>query len=300
MRNQSIVILSSDDWGWKTSKYQLSIRFARDNRVLFVSSIGFRAPTVSRADFSRIWFKLNRFLEGPREVERNIWVLTPIVIPFGRNRLVAALNRRILAWQIDAASRRLRIERPHLFVFSPNWYPFVANLDRTALVYYCVDEHSGFSGVDAQKFLLWDEALTVNSDHVICSAKSLFNKKKLLNERTHYLPHGVNWAHFAEYAGGGQGEAVLDKLTGPRLLFFGHLSYDWVDTSLLHYLAEKEPEWNIILVGRNSLNADEFSKRANVILIGEREYDDLPAICRYADIGIIPFVDSTLTRPAIR
>src|SRR5690606_19226874 len=68
MQNESIVIFSSDDWGWKTSKYQLSIRFAKHNKVLFVSSIGFRAPKASTADLGRIFNKLKSFLGGMRKV----------------------------------------------------------------------------------------------------------------------------------------------------------------------------------------------------------------------------------------
>jgi glycosyltransferase involved in cell wall biosynthesis len=69
-----------------------------------------------------------------------------------------------------------------------------------------------------------------------------------------------------------------------------------VDTSLLRFLAEKRPQWNIVLVGRNSLRPEEFQQDSNIVLLGERDYEDLPSICRYADVGIIPFVDSELTR----
>ena len=71
MKNESIVIFSSDDWGWKTSKYQLSIRFARDNKVLFVSSIGFRAPRASSEDMGRIIRKLKSFFSGLNKIQDN-------------------------------------------------------------------------------------------------------------------------------------------------------------------------------------------------------------------------------------
>ena len=297
MRDEAIVILSSDDWGWKTSKYQLSTRFATTNRVLFVSSIGFRAPTASRADLSRIWRKLGGFFQGPKQVDSNIWVLTPIVIPFWKGRIVDWINRKIFSIQLLIASRSLSIRDPFLFVFSPNWQQYVDHLDYKKLVYYCVDEHSGFEGVDASRFLAWDDSLTKNADYVFCSARFMFEKKKLLNSETHYLPHGVNWSLFAESDNcpAEADKSLLQSLRGPIMLFFGHISYEWVDTHLLKYVADQRPGWNIVLVGRNSIDANEFAMHTNIHMLGERDYEDLPALCRFATAGIIPFVDSKLT-----
>ena len=298
MRGRSIVILSSDDWGWKTSKYQLSVRFSRANRVLFVASIGFRAPTASRQDVSRIWAKLRACLRGPRQMRENVWVLTPIVIPFGSGRFIRWLNRRIFAVQYWAARRLLSIRDPYVFVFSPNWEPYVSSIRREKLVYYCVDEHSGFKGVNAEAFARWDDTLTREADHVFCSARALFDKKLPQNASSHYLPHGVNWQHFAKGEGDlEQADRVfLDRQRGPVLLFFGHISYDWVDTDLLRHIAEHRPNWNIVLVGRSSVSDDEFARQGNIHVIGEREYEQLPSVCKYADIGLIPFVDSGLTQ----
>jgi glycosyltransferase involved in cell wall biosynthesis len=78
-------------------------------------------------------------------------------------------------------------------------------------------------------------------------------------------------------------------------LFFGHISYDWVDTQLLRFVAARHPDWHIVLAGRSAVAADEFDQYPNIHLLGERPYEDLPSLCRYASVGIIPFVDSDLT-----
>lgn len=300
MKNQSIVILSSDDWGWKTSKYQLSTRFSRDNRVLFVSSIGFRAPTASRSDLTRIGAKLRKFLSGPRKVADNIWVLTPVVVPFGSGALVRWFNRFAFRLQYRLAVTWLRFDKPYLFVFSPNWAPYLPDIGRRKFIYYCVDEHASFKGVDAGRFRTWDRELTAGADHVFCSADRLFDAKKALNPRTHYMPHGVNWTLFsqalAKAAARGTDPVLRDlRRKGPVLLFFGHVSYDWVDTNLLRYVASQRPDWQLALVGRNSLAPDEFAGISTIHLLGERAYEDLPEACRHASIGIIPFVRSELT-----
>lgn len=297
MNNESIVFLSSDDWGWKTSKYQLSTRFARQNRVLFVSSIGFRAPTVSRSDISRIWNKLKAFAKGPEKVADNIWVLTPVVVPFGHGALVQWMNRAIFAVQYRIALKLLKLGQPHLFVFSQNWGPYIKSLQNRQVIYYCVDDQSHFRGVNKSFFEECDVQLTKSADHVFCSARSLYEKKKPLNSSTHYVPHGVNWKLFSSALDEAcaMQEPAMEHMDGPILLFFGHISHDWVDTDLVHFIAASRPDWNVVLVGRNAIDESEFSRNPNIHLLGERDYEDLPSLCRYADIGIIPFVDSELT-----
>jgi len=137
MKNENIVIFSSDDWGWKTSKYQLSIRFAKTNKVLFVSSIGFRSPKASSEDMGRIVKKLKSFFAGVKKVEDNLYVLTPIVIPFQKMPGRDLLNRLLLKLQVASACRKLGIESKYLFVFSQNWLPYIRNIEKKNLIYYC-------------------------------------------------------------------------------------------------------------------------------------------------------------------
>ena len=137
MKNQSIVIFSSDDWGWKTSKYQLSTRFAKQNKVLFVSSIGFRSPTKSSEDIGRIWNKLKKFFKGLEEFEDNLFVLTPLIIPFSSLPFRDKFNIVFLKFQITLAQWKLDMKNPYIFVFSQNWYEHIVSLPRQKLIYYC-------------------------------------------------------------------------------------------------------------------------------------------------------------------
>lgn len=228
----------------------------------------------------------------------NIWVLTPIVIPFGNNALVRRVNRLIFAAQYRLALRLLKFHVPYLFVFSPNWAPYTQAIRRRKMIYYCVDEHSSFSGVDSGQFAAWDGTLTRRADHVFCSADWLFRKKLSENPSTHYMPHGVNWGLFSRAVkqdDPGEDSGLKD-LPRPILLFFGHVSYDWVDTALIKFVASERPSWQIALVGRSSIAQSEFSGISNVHVLGERNYEDLPLTCKYASIGIIPFVSTELTK----
>lgn len=297
MKNEGIIFFSSDDWGWKTSKYQLSIRFAKENRLLFVSSIGFRAPSASTEDLGRIARKLRSFFKGLDQVDENLHVLTPLVIPFHWFPFKDGLNRLILRSQVAWAKAKLGMQRPYLFVFSQNWYPHVRSMERKKLVYYCVDEQSSFAGLDGQKFLDLDKKISAEADVVFCTARTLYESKKETNPNTHYSPHGVNYELFAKALRNDTPVAAdLAQIDKPVFLFFGHISYDWVDKDLVKYLATEKPNWSWVYVGRYSMDEDEFSDFENIHLLGEKEFESLPSFCKGADVALIPFVSSVLTK----
>ena len=81
MRGRDLLCFSHDWGGDPLSKNHLMRVLARDNRVLWVNSIGYRAPTASRADLSRAFRKLAAAFESIKEVERNIFALNPLAIP---------------------------------------------------------------------------------------------------------------------------------------------------------------------------------------------------------------------------
>jgi len=296
MKNKNIILFSSDDWGWKTSKYQLSTRFAKSNRVLFVSSIGFRSPGASAADLKRIFSKLKQFLSGVKEVKKNLYVLTPLVIPFSWFPARKSINKLIFKFQLGWAKRRLKMSAPYLFVFSQNWYDYIRDMKREKLIYYTVDEQAGFNGLNGSNFAEFDRSMNTIADVIFCSARTLYNKNRKSNSNTHYMPHGVSYELFASALD--TSTAIADDMKSiprPILLFFGHISYDWVDQELIKYLAEQRPDWSLVLVGRYSMRAGEFSNFNNIYLLGEKAFEDLPGYCKGADLGIIPFVYSTLT-----
>lgn len=296
MKNESIVFFSSDDWGWKTSKYQLSTRFAKDNKVLFVSSIGFRAPTASSDDLKRIWNKLKSFFKGVKKVNDNLYVITPIVVPFSWFPFRNGLNKLILKMQVGWAKWRLNMGNPYMFVFSENWHDYVINMKRKKLIYYTVDEQASFSGLDGQRFIEMDKKLNRAADHIFCSARTLYDKNIKGNPNTHYMPHGVSYELFSSTLNEATKVASdIEPIKGPIFLFFGHISYDWVDKDLVKFLAEQRPDWSWVYVGRNSMDKNEFDGFDNIYLLGEKEFDQLPSYCKGADIATIPFVYSKLT-----
>src|SRR5205814_3062592 len=92
LRGRDIVCFSNDWDGDPLSKMHAMKILARENRILWVNSIGNRRPTASARDARRILKKLSGAMEGIQERHPNIWVLTPLAIPFYGSEWIRAAN----------------------------------------------------------------------------------------------------------------------------------------------------------------------------------------------------------------
>src|SRR5688500_7678211 len=107
LRGRDLIEFSNDWDGDPLSKTHIMRILARDNRILWVNSIGNRAPKVNAHDAKRILTKLRSFSRGIKEVEPNLFVLAPLAIPLYGSKAVQRLNQALLWMQIKAAIRRL-------------------------------------------------------------------------------------------------------------------------------------------------------------------------------------------------
>src|SRR3954452_22981278 len=92
------IIAFSKDWDDDlTSNHHILRQLARSRRVLWLNSVGTRAPSLgSGRDMRRVGRKLREFARGPQNVENDLWVFTPLVLPLPESAFVRRLNRGIL------------------------------------------------------------------------------------------------------------------------------------------------------------------------------------------------------------
>src|SRR5687767_13945189 len=119
LRGRDIVCFSHDWTGDPLSMTHLMRLLARDNRVLWVNSIGYRSPTVSRADAGRAVRKLMAAAAPIREVEPNLFVTNPLAVPVYGRPFFQRLNRRLLILQIRRVMRRMGFRDVINWVFNP-------------------------------------------------------------------------------------------------------------------------------------------------------------------------------------
>jgi glycosyltransferase involved in cell wall biosynthesis len=296
--NQNVIVFSSDDWtsGLKSSKYHVAVGLSKANKVLFVNSIGLRSPSTSRKDLKRIWQKLVSFLKGWERIDDNLFVYTPIVIPFHRSRLIRRINRVILVCSIRLVQASLKLRHPVLLVFSPSFHEVIGHLGESGSIYYCIDELKGYREVDTAMMDDMERDLLAKATCVVGCSRELVEKKRPFNSHVYYVPHGVDWALFRTTLDGTQ--AIPDdivRVPRPIIGFYGFISEDWIDFDLLNEMAAQHPEWSIVLIGRTKLDLAAVMQHDNIHFLGVRPFDQLPDYNRAFDVAIIPFVINELT-----
>jgi glycosyltransferase involved in cell wall biosynthesis len=292
------IVCFSNDWdGDPLSKTHLMRLAARNNRVLWVNSIGNRAPKATSRDLQRIGRKLMQAFGGLREVEKNIHVLAPLAVPIYDQRWAREVNGHALAAQVRWAMNRLGMKNPITISFLPGAAPAFDRIDAKVRIYYCVDEFSAFEGA-GNAIAELERELISKSDLVICSAEKLVQSKRRMHPNVKLVRHGVDLDHFSRTLDPSLkvSELVRD-LPKPVFAFMG-LVEDWVDLELLGEIAARYKDGTLLIIGRENCDTTALRMHPNVVFLGRRPYSELPSILKGVDIGLVTFRDNELTRAA--
>jgi glycosyltransferase involved in cell wall biosynthesis len=304
LRDRDIVCVGFADWDtdlW-TNQHHLMARLARDNRVLFVESLGLRQPQLAGRDLRRIARRLRRGVAPPRE-RGGLHVLSPLVIPLHRSRLVRALNARLLPALVRRAARRLGMRAPILWAYVPQAEVLIDALQPSLIVYHCVDDIAAHERIDTASFRAAERRFAARADLVLASAPALAERLREYSANVIDAPNVADTELFSR-ALQPSPPAALDPdmaaLPAPRIVFTGAIVAVKLDLPLLVELARLRPSWSFALVGPigpGEPHADVSALEAepNIHLLGPRPYEALPDVLRAADAGLIPYARNALT-----
>lgn len=259
--------------------------------VLWLNSIGTRKPSLtSSRDCRRVVYKVREGFRPASHKENQLHVLSPLVLPKAQSTLVKMLNRRLLAWAVGRETRRLGRENVELWTFIPNAVDFAGCLGEKKIVYYCPDDWSKFTFLDANWINQCEHELLRKASAVFATSRYLVEKfRPIAHDKVHYLPHGVNHAHFSAALDSSTTiPADIASLPKPVIGFYGNL-YDWIDFDLLAELAQLRPTWSFVMIGPVVADISQFRTIPNVHFLGRREQQQLPAYCKGFDVALIPY-----------
>ena len=296
LKGRDILCFSNDWSGDPLSKTHIMRLLARDNRVLWINSVGYRRPQANRSDALRALTKVMSAMQPVREVEPNLFVLSPLIVPIHDQRSVRSLNRTLLGAQVRHALGRLRFRRPIHYTFLPSAGLVAGDFCEDMIIYHCVDEFAAFSGVDAASLAEQEDRLVRRADLVIVSAARLLPKRAELNPHTVLVRHGVNFEHFRTALD--HETLVPDDIAGlprPILGYFGLIAEDWVDIDLLVRVAQHYRGGSLVMLGKATMDTSALARLPNVHLLGRKPYSSLPAYCKGFDVALIPFPINDVT-----
>jgi glycosyltransferase involved in cell wall biosynthesis len=283
--DECVVCFAGEDWWYhnpQSNKHLMQV-LARtnNNRVLFVNSTGISAPHLrDRFAWSRVARKLRSLLIFLRQVEPNLFVLTPIALPVTRRlpRLIAYVNRILIIAQVRAICGWLGFSRPIIWITSPAAGAAAIALRRKwarLLVYYCVDNVSFSRGVDTAYIQSLDTQLQSAADLVFFSGRRLFQERAQQRADIYLLPHGVDYDLFARAQGSAEPlPADLHAIAQPVVGYIGMIRE--LDLELIAHVAARNKHVSFVFVGGLAMDVDSLSTHGNVHWLGKKSYEDLP------------------------
>lgn len=297
LKGKTIICFASGYDAPPTSKHHVMHILAEQNVVLWINYHASRMPSASGSDMRYMANKLRQIASGLKNPRKNVYVLTPLVIPLPSSPLARRLNRLLLINQIHVALRKVKKGPTQIWSFTPDIAYALGHFGEEKVVYYCVDDHASFSGYNREQVLRDEEELCRRSDLVVTTSMALQEAKSPWNPNTILVPHGVDFDHFSRAVREDLPcPSDLAAIPSPHLGFFG-LIRDWVDLDLLAQVARKREDWHFVLIGDADSNVDikQYRTIQNMHFLGRKPYTELPSYCRHVDVGLIPFKINELT-----
>ena len=296
IEGQTILCFASGYDAPPTSKHHVMHILAERNTVLWVNYHASRVPTASSLDLAYMGRKLAQVLAGIKSPRKNMYVLTPLVVPLPGSTWAKKANRRLLILQIRRALRKIGTGPVQVWSFTPDISYLLGRFGEEKALYYCVDDHASFTGYDRDQVLRDEEDLCRRADLVVTTSMTLQEAKQSFNPNTILVSHGVDYEHFAKAVSNNLPvPADIAGIPHPRLGFFG-LIRDWVDLDLLAEVARRRPDWHLVLIGDSTIDLAPYQALPNMHFLGRKSYADLPAYCKEFDVGLVPFKINDLTK----
>jgi len=199
----------------------------------------------------------------------------------------------LMAQAFAVLRRRERIHQAVVLCHSPFWRPLALRLKEELgwpVVYDRMDLHQGFSTTGAsaeeeERFLLDEADLVTASSGVLGRIDGMPDLGALR------LPNACDPGHW-EHA---SPSTELEHIPRPIIGYFGAIS-EWFDTELVVETAAARPGWSFVLIGSTwGADTSRLELLPNVHLLGERPFEELPALAAAFDVGIIPRRRTPLT-----
>ena len=270
----------------------MSTLAAEGHRVLFVENTGVRSPNV--ADLPRVRQRIRNWWRGTkgfREERPNLFVYSPLLVPFPYSRAARWFNRVVLLRALRRWMRATGFYRPIAWTFLPTplAVDLLRDLDPQLAIYYCIDDLAS-SSVAARKIVPSEEQLFREADLVFVTSEKLRQRASKLSTRVHLFPFGVNFEQFDRVRHDGAPlPADLASLERPVVGYVGGL-HQWVDQGLLADVATRMPDVTFVLVGPAQTDVSVLERSPNVHLLGKRAHADVPRYVKGFDVGIVPYL----------
>ncbi|MFX1554689.1 MAG: glycosyltransferase [Promethearchaeota archaeon] len=288
IKDHLIIFFPLVDWDAPFQRYQyLARELSRTNKVIYFE------PALSVMYFLRkpglLRRKLLRASRAKKKVARNLFTLNaPPILPYGNiTRFINCINQFFLLLLIKIFTMDFRErKRLCLWISDAAHYPLIKWLKPKISVYDCTDAIV-FPDREKQDYHNGLRQRTMRDSSVSFFTSQLyFREGQAYSRNCHYVPNGVDVKHFRKTHYRVPEE--LKKIRRPLLGFVGTLDAR-MDRELIEAILTKKPEACLVFVGPIADNSWKFENEDRVLLLGKREYEEIPDFVNQFDVALIPY-----------
>lgn len=287
------LVVFSDDWGRHPSSCQhLLRRLLPHYEVLWVNTIGTRAPKLDRATFARAASKVLQWSpgtgrKGSDPLPENLRVLSPWMWPWFRRPVDRWVNRSLLSRSLSAAIAGMSAPRCAITTI-PIVSDLVGSLPVDRWIYYCVDDLASWPGLDGETLLQMERSLVRKVHSCVAVSEHLCKHIERRGRDSELLTHGVDLEFWRSDRSDADLNISGDEAEGPWIVFWGLID-ERLDSDWLLALAEQLTQGTILLVGPVQSVDAELKLHARIRLVGPLPYRDLPTLAQQADVLVMPY-----------
>ena len=285
-----ICFAPNDYWSMNPScTTHLIKRLARENTVLYVNPFSSDISGASRKGFfTRLTRKIKSTFKFVKSPEKNLYVFSPVFLPFQGNKLIDSINNIFIRLQLKTLCLCLKLHHPIVWIENLRAADMLKHLKPSLTVYHVSDLFSACKYTKNKQFIRRrDRLMTENSDVVVCVSKDLHQLKSAYRQDAHYLPHGVDFNKFRESV---QADTCLDLLADiphPIAGYYGTMTAN-NDIETMLYCAQQLPDVSFVFAGQ--ITGGDYSQllgMPNVYHLGKLPYSMIPDLCAGFDICML-------------
>ena len=269
------------DWHFRHQRpQQLALSVARSGNKVFYISVNFvdsaqAGFALERLDPALALYQVCFNVQGPL----SIYAQLPTEAQF--RQLQGGLRQ---LWESSHTTWAVHVLQ------HPFWYRLASFVPAARVVYDCMDYHAGFSNT-AKAHDAVEQKMLAGSDLTIVTSDFLADYARKASRHVEIIRNAAEFDHF-HAAFQPSRERVARR---PVIGYYGAIA-EWFDAELLASLASEFDDCDVHLIGSDTASVGvRLRQYANVRLLGEKPYAELPQWLASFDVCLIPFRVNQLT-----
>lgn len=309
IKNKDIIVVGQQPWDIAIGSNckNIALEFSKYNRVLYVNMPLDRISSIRDKKDPKIQRRID-IIKGKEngliKVQENLWNLYPDCLVesinwIAINPIFDWINRRNTKKFVATIQPVLKeLNFTDYLLFNDNeiikCFYLKEYLKPALSIYYSRDYILGTDYWKKRGKRL--EPLVISkSDLCVTNSTYLMDYCKQYNTNTYYVGQGCELEIFQGKQFGRPSE--LKNIGHPIVGYVGALLGSRLDISILQFIAQQKPNWNVVLVGPedNEFKNSALHKLKNVFFIGSKPAEQLPDFINTFDVCINPQKVNQLT-----